>query len=89
MQCYHLKVEGIPEYINILEDAQKQAGRTNRTISNKTLLLFVNTAMLKTERYPRTNDEWEDQSEEQKTWANWNTSYKRAHAKARVKSTSR
>ena len=26
MQRYHLKVEGIPEYINMLEDAQKQAG---------------------------------------------------------------
>ena len=27
MQCYHLKVKGIPEYINMIEDAQKQAGR--------------------------------------------------------------
>ena len=26
MQRYHLEVEGIPEYINMLEDAQKQAG---------------------------------------------------------------
>ena len=27
MQRYHLEVEGIPEYINMLEDAQWQAGR--------------------------------------------------------------
>ena len=27
MQRYHLEVEGIPEYINMLEDAQRQAGR--------------------------------------------------------------
>ena len=26
MQRYHLKVEGIPEYINMLKDAQRQAG---------------------------------------------------------------
>ena len=27
MQCYHLEVKGIPKYINMLEDAQSQAGR--------------------------------------------------------------
>ena len=27
MQHYHLEVEGIPKYINMLEDAQRQAGR--------------------------------------------------------------
>ena len=26
MQRYHLKVKGIPEYINMLKDAQRQAG---------------------------------------------------------------
>ena len=55
MQRYHLKVEGIPEYINMLEDAQKHAGRAGRTISDKTLLLFAITVMITTEQYPRTN----------------------------------
>ena len=32
MQRYHLKVEGIPEYINMLEDAQRQAGRAGHAI---------------------------------------------------------
>ena len=49
MQRYHLEVEGIPEYIDILEDAQKQAGRAVRTIANETLLLFAIMAMLTTE----------------------------------------
>ena len=39
MQRYHLEVEGIPEYINMLEDAQRQAGRAGRAISDETLLL--------------------------------------------------
>ena len=55
MQLYHLEVKGIPEYINMLEDAQKQAGRT---IANETLLLFTLTAMLATERFPHTKDDW-------------------------------
>ena len=46
MQRYHLEVEGIPEYINMLEDAQRQAGRVGRAISDETLLLFASMAML-------------------------------------------
>ena len=53
MQRYHLEVKGIPEYINMLEDTHKQAGREGRTIVNETLLLFVKTTMLTTERFPR------------------------------------
>ena len=53
MQRYHLEVEGVPEYINMLEDAQRQAGRAGRTISNDTLLLFASTAMLTSERFPQ------------------------------------
>ena len=85
MQRYHLEVEGTPEYINMLEDAQKQAVRYGRTISNETLLLFASIAILTTERYPRANDDWEDRAEANKTWAECNTAYKRAHSKARVK----
>ena len=69
MQRYHLEVEGIPEYINILEDAQRQAGRAGRAISDKTLLLFDLTSMLTSERFPRANDAWEDRAETDKAWA--------------------
>ena len=41
--------------------------------------------MLTTKRYPLSNDNWEDISKGGKTWANWKTGYKKAHAKARVK----
>ena len=69
----------------MLEDAQKQAGRSGRTIADKTLLLFVRTVMLTTDQYPRTNNYWEDIADENKIWADWETAYKRAHAKARLK----
>ena len=45
MQRYHLEVEGIPEYINMLEDAQRQDGQAGRMIADETLLLFASTAM--------------------------------------------
>ena len=62
MQRYHLKVEGVPEYINMLEDAQKQAGHAGRTIFYETLLLFTSTAMPTPEQYTITNNDWEDRS---------------------------
>ena len=52
MQRYHLKVEGILEYINMLNDAQQQAGRAGITITDETLLLFVSTVMLTSEGFP-------------------------------------
>ena len=85
MQCYHLKVEGIPEYTNMLEDAQKQAGRAGRTIANVTLRLFATSAMLTTERFLHTNADWEDRAKSDKMWENWKEAYKKAHAKARIK----
>ena len=85
MQRYHLEVEVIPEYINMLEDAQRQAGRAGRTIADKTLLLFAITAMLTSERFSRANDEWEERAERDKTWVQWKTAYKKAHCQERVK----
>ena len=34
MQRYHLEVEGVPEYINMIEDAQRQACWAGRTITD-------------------------------------------------------
>ena len=85
MQRYHLKVEGIPDYINILEDAQRQAGRAGQKIADKTLLLFATTEMLTTERFPRANDDWEDRVEWDKNWMQWKLAYKKAHAQERIK----
>ena len=85
MQRYHLEVEVIPEYINMLEDAQRQAGQAGRTIADETLLLFASTAMLTSESFPRANTDWEERAERDKTWPQWKSAYKKAHAKARVK----
>ena len=85
MQRYHLEVESIQEYINILEDAQRQAGRAGRTITDDTLLLFASTAMLTREQFPRKNDDLEDQDDRDKTWATWKLACKQSHAKERVK----
>ena len=89
MRQYHLEYEGIPEYINALEDAQRRAKRAGvndeYVITDATLLLIASTAMLRTQQFPRVNDKWEDLSRTGKTWSRWKTMYKQAQAKARVK----
>ena len=62
MQCYHLEAEGIPKYINMLEDTQRQAGRAGRKIANETLILFASTAMITSELFLRSNDDWEERA---------------------------
>ena len=85
IQRYHLEVEGILEYINMLEDAQRQASQVGRTISNETLILFATIVMLTTEIFTRANEDWEYCAERDKTWHQWKQAYKKAHAKARIK----
>ena len=85
IQRHHLEVEGIPEYKNMLEDAQRQAVRAGQTIADETVLLFASTAMLTSERFTRASDDWEDRTEGDKTWPQWKTACKKDHAQARVK----
>ena len=45
MQRFHLDAEGIPEYINALNDAQKQSMRANHNITNAIIFLVATNAM--------------------------------------------
>ena len=85
MQTYHEKMEVIPTYINMLEDAQKQLNRAGNPITDTTLLLFVSNAMLRTDRFPRSNDIWEDLPSDKRTWARWKTIYRKADMDNKVK----
>ena len=68
MQTYHEDMEGIPTYINKLEDAQKQSNRAGNPITDPTLLIFAANAMLRTDRFPRANEIWEDLPGADRTW---------------------
>ena len=85
VQRYLLKFEGVPEYINMIKVAQRQAGRVGQTIADNTLILFASMAMLTYERFPCANDDREERAERDKTWAEQKSSHKRAHVQARVK----
>ena len=84
MRQYHLEHEGVPEYINALEDAQKMAALSDKSndIADGTLLLIASTSILKLQRFPQANENWEDLTKDTPTWEAWKILYKDAHAKA-------
>lgn len=85
MQQYHLEAEGIPEYINLLEDAQKKATRAGNPITDATVVIIATNAMLGTEQFPRANDDWEEMDPSLRSWTAWKKLYKTADRKARTK----
>ena len=56
MHNAHNDSEGIPEYINTLEDGRDKAARAGSPISNNMLVIIATKAMLTTEQYPRANE---------------------------------
>ena len=78
-------MEGILEYINALEDAQKQSKRSDNLITADTLLLTMSNTILLSELPPQYGEIWEDLNKYEKNWAAWKNLYKAADWKAKVK----
>ena len=79
MISFYQKTEGIPEYINDLEDAQRKLARAKLPMSNEQLLAIASTAVLAAQHFPSATDEWEALPPAAKTWAAWKTTYRAAH----------
>jgi hypothetical protein len=79
MISFYQKTEGIPEYINDLEDAQRKLARAKLPMSNEQLLAIASTAVLAAQHFPCATDEWEALPPAAKTWAAWKTTYRAAH----------
>ena len=72
MRKYHLQADGIPEYINMLEDSQHTALHIDKTnpIMDTSVLNIGTAAMLSSQQFPRTTEEWEDAPPVDKHWKN-------------------
>eukprot|EP00957_Ditylum_brightwellii_P000273 21416-Ditylum_brightwellii.AAC.1 len=68
MRTMHKNTEGILEYINVLEDAQKSSKHADTTnaFTYHDLLIIANAAMLSTQQYECTNKKWEDLKDKEK-----------------------
>ena len=87
MQTYDEDIDVIPNYINKLEDTQKQTNQAGNPITDHTLFLFVANAMLRTYRFPRANEKWEELASSNRNWTKWKTIYRKADMTEKVKKT--
>ncbi len=79
MMLYYDKANGIPEYIDLLEEAQHKLARANLPMSDDQLLAIASTAVLASGHFPRPTDKWEALPRASKTWPSWKTCYRAAH----------
>ncbi len=79
MLGFYATADGIPEYINMLETAQRKLARANLPMSDDQLLAIASTAVLASNHFPRPTDEWEAKPRVTKTWTAWKTHYRAAH----------
>lgn len=79
MMGYYTQADGIPEYINMLEEAQRKLARANLPMLDGNLLAIASTAVLASGHFPRPTDEWEALAPAAKTWAAWKMHYRTAH----------
>jgi hypothetical protein len=78
---YYEGTPDIPEYIFLLEDAQRKAARARLPITNQTLTVLASTTLLAAGTFPCTTELWEELDPADKTWAAWKTAYLAAHKK--------
>ncbi len=68
MHQYYVQSDGIPQYINMLEDAQKKAKRAGMPIADIELVMMALVAVLLAQHFPREVDDWEGLPSGSRTW---------------------
>ncbi len=81
MHQYYVQSDVIPQYINMLEDAQKKAKRAGMPIADIELVMMASAAVLSAQHFPRKADDWEGLPLGSRTWLAWKTAFRLAHLK--------
>jgi hypothetical protein len=68
MHQYYVQSDGIPQYINMLEDAQKKAKRAGMPIADIELVMMASAAVLAAQYFPREVNNWEGLPSGACTW---------------------
>jgi hypothetical protein len=79
MLGFYAMVDSIPEYINMLEAAQRNLAHANLPMSDDKLLAIASTAVLASNHFPHPTDDWEANPCMAKTWTAWKAHYHAAH----------
>jgi hypothetical protein len=81
MHGYYMQVDSIPQYIIMLEEAQKKAKRAGVPIVDIKLVMMASAAVLVVQHFPRKVDNWEGLPANSRSWAAWKMAFLLAHLK--------
>jgi hypothetical protein len=76
---YYVQAEGIPQYIIMMEDAQKKAKRAGILIADVVLVMMASAAVLAAQHFPREVTDWEGRPAIDRTWRAWKVEFCQAH----------
>ncbi len=81
MHGYYAQADGIPQYIIMLEEAQKKVKRAGMPIADIELVMMASAAILAAMHFPRKVDDWEGLPTLNRIWSAWKTSFRSTHLK--------
>ena len=81
MNGYYMQADGIPQYISMLEDAQKKAKKTGMPIADIELVMMASVAILAAQHFPQEVNNWEGLPSATCMWSAWKTTFCLAHLK--------
>ncbi len=76
---YYLQADGIPQFIFMMEDAQKKAKQAGMPIANVELVMMASAAVLTAQHFLQEVDDWEGLSAINHTWRAWKDAFHLAH----------
>jgi hypothetical protein len=81
MMQYYVQADGIPQFIVMMEDAQKKTKQAGMPIANVELVMMALAAVLAAQRFPREVDNWEGLPAGSCTWQAWKVAFCLAYLK--------
>jgi hypothetical protein len=81
MMQYYVQVDGIPQFIVMMEDAQKKAKRAGMPIVDVELVMMASAAVLAAQHFPHKVDDWEGLPAVDRTLRAWKVSFRLTHLK--------
>jgi hypothetical protein len=81
MHGYYAQADGIPQYIIMLEEAQKKAKRAGMPIANIELIMIASAAILVVHHFPREVNNWKGLPANSRLWVAWKMAFHLAHLK--------
>ncbi len=81
MHGYYAQADGIPQYIIMLEEAQKKAKLADMPIANIERIMMALAAVFVAQHFPRKVDDWEGLPANSCSWVAWKMAFRLAHLK--------